>query len=75
MASPRKPITKERFLLWMLAAIFCFQGVLFAGSTYRCLTMENGEEACSKLGDRYDQTFAVMIATVLALIGSTRHEE
>jgi len=58
---------KERFLLYMLAGIFAFQAGLFGMGFYYC-TNNGGIQSCPKLGDRYEQTFNVMIATVLALL-------
>jgi len=74
MATPRKPIPKDRFLLWMLAAIFSFQAGIFAVGLIKCSSFkpEEVKVVCPDLGRRYDQTFGVMIATVLALLGATR---
>ena len=74
MATPRKPFQKETFLLWMLASIFAFQAAIFAGGAIRCASYSITEMStvCPELGRRYDQTFGVMIATVLALLGATR---
>ena len=69
----KKPVPKERFLLWMLATIFGFQAVLFAVGTVSCHTQRaTDQSACPELGRRYDQTFGVMIATVLALLGASK---
>lgn len=74
MATPRKPLQKENFLLWMLATIFAFQAVIFAGGVIRCASYSSTEMStvCPELGRRYDSTFGVMIATVLALLGASR---
>lgn len=62
---------KERFLLYMLAGVFTFQAGTFAYGLHHC-TMNGGLKACPELGKRYDQTFNVMIATLLGLLtGST----
>jgi hypothetical protein len=58
---------KERFLLYMLAGIFTFQAGVFGVGLYYC-TNKSGLQSCPKLGDRYEQTFNVMIATTLALL-------
>ena len=70
MATPRK----ENFLLWMLAAIFAFQAVIFSGALIKCSFYDTEEvvSVCPELGRRYDSTFGVMIATVLALLGSSK---
>ena len=60
-------MTKERFLLYMLAAIFSFQAGLFGVAFYFCAT-NGGLKSCPDIGDRYEQTFNVMIATTLALL-------
>ena len=70
----RKPVQKERFLLWMLAGVFGFQIAVFSGAVVRCsqYTAEEAKVACPDLGRRYDQTFGVMIATILALLSTSK---
>jgi len=58
---------KERFLLWMLASIFTFQAGMFGVGLYFC-SINGGLNACPNIGQRYEQTFNVMIATTLALL-------
>ena len=60
-------MSKERFLLWMLAGIFAFQATALGAGIYHCFRA-GGLPACPELGDRYEQTFSVMIATTLALL-------
>jgi hypothetical protein len=60
-------MSKEKFLLYMLAGIFAFQAGVFGMGLYYCAN-NGGLQSCPKLGDRYEQTFNVMIATVLALL-------
>lgn len=60
-------MTKERFLLYMLAGIFAFQAGVFGMGLYYCAN-NGGLDSCPKIGDRYEQTFNVMVATVLALM-------
>ena len=60
-------MAKERFLLYMLAGIFAFQASLFGAGFYFCAN-NGGIKSCPKLGERYEQTFNVMIATTLALL-------
>ncbi len=55
-------MTKERFLLYMLAGIFTFQAGVFGFGMYYC-SQAGGLQACPELGKRYEQTFNVMIAT------------
>ena len=64
-------MSKERFLLRMLAALFVFQiGTFGAGFIY--CARSGGLKSCPDIGDRYENTFNVAIATTLALItGST----
>ena len=64
-------MSKERFLLYMLAGIFSFQAGTFGVGLYYCAN-NGGLKSCPDLGKRYEQTFNVMIATTLALLtGST----
>jgi len=60
-------MAKEKFLLYMLAGIFTFQAGVFGVGLYYCAN-SGGLNSCPKLGDRYEQTFNVMIATTLALL-------
>ena len=55
-------MAKEKFLLYMLAGIFTFQAGVFGVGLYYCAN-NGGLQSCPKLGDRYEQTFNVMIAT------------
>ena len=64
-----KPFNREKFLLYMLAGIFIWQAVLFTGATIGCFRM-GGKNACPNIGDRYDNTVGVMVATTLALLGA-----
>jgi hypothetical protein len=59
---------KERkFLLFLLCGIFVFQAGIFGVGLLFC-SKNGGIEACPQLGERYEQTFGVMIATTLALL-------
>jgi hypothetical protein len=60
-------VAKDKFLLYMLAGIFTFQAGVFGVGLYYCAN-NGGLQSCPKLGDRYEQTFNVMIATTLALL-------
>ena len=60
-------MSKEKFLLYMLGGIFAFQAGIFGVGLYYCAN-NGGLDSCPKLGDRYEQTFNVMIATTLALL-------
>ena len=46
----------------MLAGIFTFQACLFGAGFYYC-AKAGGLSACPKIGERYESTFNVMIAT------------
>ena len=64
-------MSKERFLLWMLAGIFTFQAGTFAYGFYKCSSVapiDNIKEVCPMLGERYENTFTTMTAVVLALL-------
>jgi len=60
-------VSKERFLLWMLAGIFSFQAGTFGFAVYWC-AKNGGLETCPDISRTYEQTFNVMIATTLALL-------
>ena len=64
-------MTKEKFLLRMLAGIFAFQAAIFTYGLYQCSRVQPSvaiKEVCPDLGKRYDQTFSLMVATTLALL-------
>ena len=64
-------MSKERFLLWMLAGIFTYQAGVFAFGLYQCSQVRPTQAitvVCPEIGKRYDQTFSLMIATTLALL-------
>ena len=58
---------KQKFLLKLLAGIFVFQATLFGVALGFCAN-NGGLKPCPKIGERYEQTFNVMIATTLALL-------
>lgn len=60
-------MAKDKFLLYMLAGIFTFQAAVFGSGLYFC-ARNGGLKTCPDIGDRYEQTFNVMIATTLALL-------
>jgi hypothetical protein len=60
-------MAKEKFLLYMLAGIFTFQAGVFGVGLYYCAN-NGGLQSCPKLGERYEQTFNIMVATTLALL-------
>jgi hypothetical protein len=64
-----KSFNRERFLLYMLAGIFTWQAALFTFGAVRCFGT-GGREACPNLGDRYENTVGIMVATTLALLGA-----
>ena len=54
----------------MLAGIFLWQALLFTYGVAACMS-SGGLKACPSLGDRYENTVNVMVATTLALLGTT----
>ena len=60
-------MSKERFLLYMLAGIFTFQAAVFGSGLYFC-AHNGGLKSCPDIGDRYEATFNTMLATTLALL-------
>ena len=64
-----KPFNREKFLLYMLAGIFTWQAALFTFGAVKCFSA-GGKEACPNLGDRYENTVGIMVATTLALLGA-----
>jgi len=72
--APRRQNDREGYLLKMLAAVFIFQITLFSFAVVKCSRYDAPDlaQACPNLGRRYDQTFGVMIATILALLGASR---
>ena len=64
-----KPFNREKFLLYMLAGIFTWQAAIFTGGVIGCFRA-GAEGACPDLGDRYENTVGIMVATTLALLGA-----
>ena len=64
-----KPFNREKFLLFMLAGIFIWQAAIFSYGVIGCFE-KGGKEACPDLGNRYENTVNVMVATTLALLGA-----
>ena len=62
-----KTFNKEKFLLYLLGGIFAFQAAVFGAGLFFC-ARTGGLSTCPKIGERYEQTFNVMIATTLALL-------
>ena len=58
---------ERRFLLVLLSGVFAFQAGVFGVGLFYC-GRNDGLKSCPSLGDRYDKTFNVMIATTLALL-------
>ena len=58
---------KQKFLLKLLAGIFMFQAAIFSFGVFYC-ARNGGLDKCPTIGQRYEQTFNVMIATTLALL-------
>ena len=58
----------------MLAGIFTFQAGLFGIGFYFCAN-NGGLKSCPDIGDRYNQTFTVMISTTLALLTGSALKE
>ena len=67
-------MAKDKFLLYMLAGIFTFQASLFAVGFYFCAN-NGGLKSCPQLGDRYESTFNIMVATTLALLTGSALKE
>ena len=65
-----KPFNREKYLLLLLGVIFAFQAAVFGAGLFFC-AQNGGLKSCPKIGERYDQTFNVMIATTLALLTSS----
>ena len=64
-----KPFNREKFLLYMLAGIFTWQASLFTFGVVKCFGT-GGKGACPSIGDRYENTVGLMVATTLALLGA-----
>ena len=66
----KREFRRDVFLLWMLAGVFIFQAGVFAFGMWGCFQL-GGLDQCPQIGRRFDQTFGVMIATILALLTGT----
>lgn len=71
-------MSTKRFLLWMLASIFTYQAGIFAYGLYACskVTPQTSiSDVCPDIGRRYDETFTVMVTSVIALITGSQLKE
>lgn len=64
------PFNREKFLFRLLAAIFVWQAVIFTYGLTACLSL-GGIKECPDIGERYENTVNVMVATTLALLGTS----
>ena len=62
-----KSFNREKFLFAMLGGIFIWQAALFSVGVFGCFK-QGGLKACPELGERYENTVNVMVATTLALL-------
>ena len=60
-------MSREKFLLYMLAGIFAIQAGMLTFGIYYC-AQKDGFKTCPDIAKTYEQTFNVMIATTLALL-------
>ena len=68
-------MSKQWFLLRILAVIFASQIVLLGVEMIRCFSTEHPLEECPYVEETYKETFNVMIATTLALLTGTAISE
>ena len=61
------PFNREKFLFYLLAGIFIWQGLIFSLAAWGCF-INGGLDACPELGNRYENTVNLMVATTLALL-------
>ena len=64
-----KPFNRERFLFWLLAAVFLWQASIFTFGVVMCFN-GGGLKNCPEIGNRFDATSQTMVATTLALLGA-----
>ena len=69
MSDPKEPaaFNRERFLFRLLVGIFLWQAAIFTAGVVGCFSL-GGLQACPELGQRYETTVNVMVATTLALL-------
>lgn len=72
MTDPKGPLpfNREKFLFRLLAGIFIWQAVIFTYGLIACLNL-GGIKECPDIGERYENTVNVMVATTLALLGTS----
>ena len=62
----------------MLASIFTYQAGIFAFGIYKCSQITPTADiktVCPEIGQRYDETFTLMITSVIALLTGTAIKE
>jgi hypothetical protein len=62
----------------MLASIFTYQAGIFAFGIYKCsqiVPASKIKDVCPEIGRRYDETFTLMVTTVIALLTGSAIKE
>ena len=60
---------RERFLMWVFAALLTWQAGLFTYGTVKCTGAKNPLESCPQLGERYEKFVNTSLGAVLGLLG------
>ena len=61
-------MSKQWFLLKLLALVFASQITLLGFEMFRCFSSEHPLQECPQVENTFEKTFNVMIATTLALL-------
>lgn len=68
-------MSSKKFLLWLLAGVFLYQASLFTYAFHKCSHVTptiDVRVVCPEIGKRYEQTFSLMIATILGLYSGSQ---
>ena len=61
-------MSRDRFLLWMLAGLLSWQAGIFSYGTVMCSRADQPREVCPQLGDRFDGFVNTSLGAVLGLL-------
>ena len=64
-----KPFDREKFLLWLLAGLLCWQAGLFTFALVKCAQQgDSVRQVCPAIGDRYETFVSTSLGAVLGLL-------
>ena len=69
-----KPFNREKFLLWLLAALLGWQASIFTYATVKCASVKQPmtmQDTCPNLAENYSKFVQVTLGAVLGLLAGS----